>query len=140
MERNYNPPSSGPRGLGPLAVGTYTKIAGFYGPSEVLAGEVVDYRIEVKNLYSSQIYIALAGQYDSGQTFPKPDYAIVNPGATYNFIATVIMPGKDINLQIWSFYWSEPDWIQDDYDSALIRLKTLAPEFGSFGITQYNKV
>lgn len=143
MERNQNPPSSGPRGtrgLAPLAVGTYADIIAVYGPANAAYGDQVSISVVVMNLASYPIYIGVGGHYDTTGMNYSPEYAAVDAGGSYVFTASFSMPNKSITLDVWSWYWTGAEWVVDDHEAISIPLRTLAPEFRRFGVTQYNKV
>ena len=143
METRVNPPQAGPKVLGAkagLAAGAWTDIVAIYGPAEARYGEVVNIEVVVKNLASYGVYIALTGQYDGVNFSFSPDYAGVDPGATYSFTASFTMPNKNIKLDIWSFFWDGSSWIQDDYEYVYISLAAEpSPEFSGFAISDYSK-
>jgi hypothetical protein len=142
IDRHESSPVRGPGRVGQLAAiaaGAWTDIVGIYGPAQAALGELVSIRVDVKNLASYGIYIALTGQYDGVSLSFSPDYAGVDPGATYSFTASFTMPNKDIKLDIWSFFWTGTEWYQDDHEVVYISLKELTPEFYGFGITDYSK-
>ncbi|GAI62184.1 unnamed protein product [marine sediment metagenome] len=123
----YEAPPGGPSYIGQLAevaVGTYTSIEAIIAPAEASPGDLVTVEVRVKNLYTGTIYIATTGRYDSVDILPTEDYAIVDPGATRSFYFSFTMPNKDVELRVWSFFWTGEEWYQDDYsyiDIALTR-------------------
>ena len=138
-----SPPPAGPRGpryIAAIATGAYTDIIAVYGPAEAAYGDQVTIQVVIKNLAAYGIYISPTGRYDGVNISFSPDYAGVDPGGTYTFTASFTMPNKNITLDIWSYYWTGSEWYQDDHEAVSISLKTLASEFRSFGVSQYNKV
>lgn len=136
-------PAGAPRGRGliaALAAGAFTDIVAINGPVEALAGEKVTVQVVIKNTWTGGFYIASTGAYNGTSFTLSPDYAGVDPGATYSFTVSFTMPNKNITLDIWSFYWTGTEWHQDDHEAVTIKLKTLTPEFGSFGVQDYSKV
>lgn len=135
------PPIAGPRGIGQLVdigVGTYTDIVAIYGPAEAAYGETVNIQVVAKNLYTTGIYIAVTGQRDGVDMTFSPSYATVDPGKTYTFSASFSMPNKDIRLDVWTFYWTGTEWVEDDHEYVVIKLKAIPePEFAGFKITEY---
>jgi len=122
----YEAPPGGPSYIGQLAevaVGTYTEITEIIAPAEASPGDLVSIEIQVRNLYTSPIYIATTGRYDSVDILPTEDYAIVDPGATHSFYFSFTMPNNDIELRVWSFYWTGAEWYQDDYSYVDFALK-----------------
>lgn len=126
--------------IGALAAGSWTEITAIYGPSEAAYGDTVDIAAYVKNLGSYGFYIAANGQYNGTGFVMSPVSAGVDPGASQRFAYSFTMPNKDITLQVWSYYWTGSDWVEDDHKSVVITLKALpSPEFSGFGVTDYSK-
>ena len=130
-ERGYGlteaiqPPISGPRPIGQLAavaVGAYTDIVAIYGPAEAKAGETVNLQVDVRNLHTEAIYIAVTGRYNGTDIYSSPDYLNVGAGAIASFTLSFTMPSNDIRVDIWSLYWAEPEWYADDSGTASIAL------------------
>ena len=122
-----------------IAAGTYTKIVGIYGPSEAGAGETVNIDVAVKNTWTGSFYVTVTGRYDGANITPSVDYLNIGPGKTVHFYFDFTMPNKDITLDVWSFFWAEPKWIEDDHMTVDIDLATLEPAFRGFGVTDYSQ-
>lgn len=138
---NVPPPQAGPIVLGAVvdvAAGAWTDIVGVYGPAEAAPGDLVSIRVDVKNLASYGIYIAVTGVFDSTTLSFSPGYAGVDPGATYSFTASFTMPANAVTITVYSFYWTGSEWYQDDHAANSISVMT--PQFQGFSIAQYNKV
>jgi len=119
------PPAAGPNVIGQLAAiaaGYFTDIIDIIAPPEAAPGVLLTVRARVKNLYSTPIYIATTGSYNGVDISFSPDYAIVQPGAIYSFTYSFTMPNNDVRLHVWSFYWGEDAWYQDDYSYVDIAL------------------
>jgi len=117
------PPTAGPGPIGQLAaIGYYTDIVSIIAPSEAAYSDWVSVEVRVKNLADYAIYIAVTGRYNGVDIALSPEYATVDPGATYSFTHAFTMPNNDVRLEAWSFYWIEPDWYPDDYDYVDIAL------------------
>lgn len=126
----YEAPPSGPNYIGQLAevaVGAYTELEEIIAPVQAVPGDLVTVEVKVKNLYTSSTYIAVTGRYDSVDILPTEDYAIVDPGATRSFYFSFTMPPNDVELRVWSFYWTGEEWYQDDYSYVDIALEVIAP-------------
>lgn len=111
------PPVAGPGLIGALAgiaKGTYTQIVSITAPTSAVAGSLVSVVARVKNLASYAIYIAATGRYDGKDFAFKPEYANVGAGVTTSFTHSFVMPAKDVRVDVWSFYWTGTDWVQDD--------------------------
>lgn len=133
MEQYLTPPVSGPRGIGQLAaiaVGAYTEIVEIIAPSEAAAGDLVAVEVRVENTWTDSFYIGVSGSYDGVDIFFSPDYALVDPEATYTFTYSFTMPNNDIRLLLASWYWTGTEWYQDDYSYVDIALKAAAPPIG----------
>ncbi|MBA7695092.1 hypothetical protein ES703_103713 [subsurface metagenome] len=123
-----------------VAVGAYTDIVAIYGPAEAKAGETVNLQVDVRNLHTEAIYIAVTGRYNGTDIYSSPDYLNVGAGAIASFTLSFTMPSNDIRVDIWSLYWAEPEWYADDYSYVDIVLAVPPePEFSGFGITEYSK-
>ncbi|MBA7624297.1 hypothetical protein ES703_31704 [subsurface metagenome] len=117
MEATLTPPRAGPKALGSrvdLAAGAWTDIVSIIAPSEAAPGQTVDIQVKVKNLASFGFYIAVTAQHDGVDIPFSPEYANVDGYATHTFYGSFIMPNKGVRVTIWSFYWAEPQWYQDD--------------------------
>ena len=120
------PPIAGPGPIGQLAaiaVGAYTDIVSVIAPAEAAYGDWVSVEVRVKNLADYGIYIAVTGRHNGVDISFSPEYATVDPGATYSFTSSFRMPDSDIRLDVWSFFWTGTEWYQDDYDYVDIALK-----------------
>ena len=125
MEGDIQSPVSGPGPvgqIGAIAAGTYTDIIDIIAPAEAAYGEEVSVEVRVKNLHTSPIYIGTTARYNGVDIFPTEDYASVDPGATHSFYFNFIMPNNDVELHVWSFYWTVEEWYQDDSGIAYIAL------------------
>ena len=141
-EISESKPPRGPKGahfIAAIAAGAYTDIVAVYGPSEAAYGDQVTIQVDIKNLADYGIYIAATGRYNGTDIYFSPDYAGVDPGATYSFTVSFTMPNKDITLDVWSYYWDGSQWYQDDHQAVSIKLKVLTPQFSGFGISDYSK-
>lgn len=133
MEGYETPPMAGPGRIGQLAaiaVGTYTDIVDIIAPSEAASGDLVNIEVKVRNIWDSPFYISITGHYDGVDAYFSPDYALVEPGATYSFTYSFTMPDKGITFRVWCWYWTGTEWYQDDYDYVDIALKEVAPPVG----------
>jgi len=126
----YAAPPSGPSYIGQLAevaVGAYTEIEAIIAPAQATPGDLVTVEARVRNLHTGTIYIATTGRYDSVDILPTEDYATVDPGETRSFYFSFTMPPNDVELRVWSFYWTGDEWYQDDYSYVDIALVVVAP-------------
>lgn len=126
MEELTFPPTEGPRvrptiGLGSPA-GTYTEITQIIAPSEAAAGDLVTVEVTVRNLYSDILAARVGGYIDATEIWFSPDYAWIDPGATFSFTYSFTMPNNAVNIQVWSYYWTGTEWYDDDYGSVYIAL------------------
>lgn len=134
-------PLAGPGPIGHsvgIARGTYMEILSISAPASASPGDRVPVEVRVQSLYASPIYIAVTSRYNGIDLFFSPDYALVNTYAVQTFTASFIMPNNDVRLDVWSFYWLEPEWYQDDYGYIDIAVAAV-PEsaFRGFGISEY---
>ena len=127
-------------GVAEIAKGSYTDIVEIIAPAEVDSGDKVSIEVRVKNIGDYSFYIAVTGRYNGADIAFSPDYANVGAGATYSFTSSFTMPGNDVKVDVWSFYWTGSEWYQDDHNYVNIRLKALLePEFRGFGVNEYQK-
>ena len=112
--------------LADIALGAYTDIVSIIAPSQAAYGDEVAIEVRVRNIWIDSFYIAVTGRYNGVDVYFSPDYANVGAGATYSFTTSFTMPNKDVSLHIQSFFWSEPEWYQDDYDYVDIALAAAA--------------
>lgn len=125
MEGYETPPVAGPGRIGQLAAiaaGYYTDIINIITETQAAAGETVWVEIWVRNLHTAPIYIATTGRYNGVDLLFGPDYATVDAGAAYSFVSSFTMPNKDITIDVWSWYWTGTEWVQDDHSSVSIAL------------------
>ena len=118
MEGYETPPVAGPGPIGQLAavaIGAYTGIIEIIAPASASVGDIVSVEVRIKNLADHGIYIAPAARYNGTDLVFSPDYAGVDPGATYSFTSLFTMPNSDVRIEVWSFYWTGTEWYQDDY-------------------------
>jgi hypothetical protein len=140
----YQSPRAGPKVLGSVvrvAAGAWTDIISIIAPAEATPGDRVNIEVRVKNIGDFGFYIAVTAQQDGVDIAMTPDYAGVDPGATYSFYGSFTMPNKSVRLSVWSFFWTGTEWYQDDYEYKDIAVAVVGPpEFQGFAINQYNKV
>ncbi|GAI67797.1 unnamed protein product [marine sediment metagenome] len=126
----YEAPPSGRPYIGRLAevaVGAYTSIDAIIAPASASAGDLITIEVRVRNLHTGAIYIATTGRYNGVDILPTEDYAIVDPGATHSFYFSFSMPDNDVELRVWSWYWTGTEWYQDDYSYVDIALEEEIP-------------
>ncbi|GAI59454.1 unnamed protein product [marine sediment metagenome] len=130
MENYVQPPTSSPRPIGLLATiakGTNTEIVEIVAPSSAVAGDLVTVEVRLKNTFWDWLWLAVTGElfYYNGSGFSfSPEYAAVDPGETYSFTYSFIMPSNDVWIDVWSWYSDGTKWIYDDYRLAFIALTT----------------
>lgn len=130
----------GSRRIAAIAAGAYTDIVSIYGPAEAVSGEKVTLQIVIRNLLDYGFYIAATVDISGVTVTVSPDYAGVDPGATATFSASFFMPNKDITVDVWSWFYTGTDWVSDDHEAVVIKVKALpSPEFSTFGVTDYSK-
>ena len=141
MEGYETPPVAGPGPIGQLAaiaVGAWTDIVDIIAPASAAYGDRVNVEVKIRNLATFGIYIAPTGRYNGVDLAFSPEYAAVGAGETHSFTTWFTMPNHDVRVYVWSFYWVEPDWYQDDYGYVDIALEAVPePQFRGFGVTEY---
>jgi plastocyanin len=109
-------------------------------PSSVSAGEQVTVDVSVKNVSSSDQYIAVTAVYNS-TSFPfQFDYLLVSPGQTVTFRGVFTMPSENVRVTAWSWYWDGSSWVQDDQITKDIALAVSTPQVSEFQILDFSKV
>ena len=119
MEGYTPPPVAGPKSIGQLAaiaIGEYIDIVDIIAPPEAAYGDLVSVEVQVRNLHTGPIYIAVTGRYNGIDISFSPEYASVDAWATYSFACSFYMPNHDVRLEVWSWYWTGTEWYQDDHD------------------------
>ena len=107
-------------------------------PSSAPAGETVIVDVSVKNISSTDKYIAVTGVFDSTNLSWQFDYLLVSPGQTIVMRGWFTMPSKNVRVTAGGWYWDGSKWVQDDTVYVDIALAVLTPEFAGFGITDYS--
>jgi hypothetical protein len=109
-------------------------------PSSVAAGEQVIVDVSVKNISSSDQYIAVTAVYNS-TSFPfQFDYLLVSSGQTVVFRGVFAMPSENARVTAWSWSWDGSNWVQDDQMTKDIALAVLSPQISEFQILDFSKV
>ena len=109
-------------------------------PSSVSASEQVTVDVSVKNVSSSDQYIAVTAVYNS-TSFPfQFDYLLVSPGQTVVFRGVFTMPSENVNVTAWSWSWDGSIWVQDDTITKDIALAVSTPQVSEFQILDFSKV
>jgi len=94
----------------------YADIIKVDAPSSAIDGTTVIVDVSVKNIGSSDQYLAVTAVYDS-TSFPfQFDYLLVSPGQTVIFRGWFIMPSGNVRVTAWSWYWDGSEWVQDGPD------------------------
>ncbi len=108
--------------IGAIAIGAYTEIVSIIAPSAAAYGDLVTVEVRVRNLYSDYLAVKVGGYLDATEIWFSPDYAWIDPGATYSFTYSFTMPNNAVTLHLWSYYWTGEEWYADDYSSVYIAL------------------
>ena len=117
----------------------YADIIKIEAPTSAIEGATVIVDVSVKNIASSDQYLAVTAVFDS-TSFPfQFDYLLVSPGQTVIFRGWFTMPSKNIRVTAWSWYWDGSDWVQDDRYEKQISLSQATSEFGSIEIIRYER-
>lgn len=122
-----------------LGTGAYTDIVGIDAPGSAVAGQVVSITIRIKNNYSSVIGIMAGGALEYGVT-PWPTislsgYKNVNPGATESYVGSFTMPGKDIVIHAYSYYYTTTQgWYFDDERTIKVTFTIEQPVFSNLSV------
>jgi hypothetical protein len=109
-------------------------------PSSVAAGEQVIVDVSVKNISSSDQYVAVTAVYNS-TSFPfQFDYLLVSPGQTVVFRGVFTMPSENVRVTAWSWSWDGSQWVQDDQMTKDIAVAVSTPQVSEFQILDFSKV
>ncbi len=124
----------------------YADILSVEVPAEAKAGEIVDVRVEIKNLYSAVISIKTSAivfvntDAYASVTFPT-EYVNLDPGHKYQFWGYFTMPSNDVWVHAVSYwYGADGHWHIDDTMDKDIKLAELVPGFSEFAISSFSKV
>lgn len=141
MEGVMNPPERGPLGR-PAGVGaaTVAQITNVSAPASALPGDQPIVDVSVKNISSTDKYIAVTGQLDSTGLSWQFDYLLVSPGQTVVMRGWFTMPNNAVRVNLWSWWWDGSKWVVDDMRTINIALGAVTPQFRGFGIADYSKV
>jgi len=118
----------------------YADIIKVDAPTSASAGDQVSVDVSVKNISSSDQYIAVTGAFDSTSIPFQFDYLLVSPQETVIFHGWFTMPSKSVRVTVWSWYWDGSKWVQDDQMTRDIALVTLTPQVSEFKIADFYKV
>ena len=111
-----------------VAAGIWTDIISITAPVEAAYGDLVDVEVRVRNTYDLRyFYLAVNGRYNGVDISFSPESIYASPGGTYTFTTSFTMPNKDVRIDIWSWYWWEGEWYDDDYGYVNVAL-TVVPE------------
>ena len=117
----------------------YADIIKIEVPSSAIEGATVIVDVSVKNIASSDQYLAVTAVFDS-TSFPfQFDYLLVSPGQTVIFRGSFTMPSKSVTITAWSWYWDGSDWVQDDLYEKQVNMDQAISEFGSIEIIRYER-
>lgn len=92
----------------------YTQIVGIIAPSSATYGQTVNVEVKVKNIYSVPFFITVTGAVNGGKLYFGNETKYIAAGETKSFYDSFTMPGKNIRLWVWSWWFLSPDWIEDD--------------------------
>jgi len=117
----------------------YADIIKIEAPTSAIEGATVIVDVSVKNIASSDQYLAVTAVFDS-TSFPfQFDYLLVSPGQTVTFRGWFTMPSKNVRVTAWSWYWDGSDWVQDDQVTKDIAVAAAVAEFSNAAITKYER-
>lgn len=119
----------------------YAQIVEIIVPDQASPGDLVNVTVRIKNLYSDLMGIKVASipEFDYSLGFAV-DTANVNPGETYSFYGSFIMPDRAVYVHAYSFwYGSDANWYQDDAISKLVNLAAVPanPQISGFQIADF---
>lgn len=114
----------------PVGAGAYTEITGIDAPSIAAPEAVVSITVRIKNTYYSAIGMMVGGALEYGVSpWPSINFpdSIKNPdaGVIESFLGSFVMPDKDVNIYVYSYYYTKPGW---NFDDSLTRKVTVGVE------------
>ncbi len=118
----------------------YADIIKIDTPSSASAGEQVTVDVSVKNISSSDQYMAVTGVFDSTSIPFQFDYLLVSPQQTVIFRGSFTMPSSNVRVTVWNWYWDGSTWVYDDQATKDIALAALTPQISEFKIADFYKV
>lgn len=93
----------------------YTEITEIIAPASAVLGDTVDVEVKVKNLCTFDITISITGKSDETILSFGPSYSKVASGQVRSYMASFVMPNKDVEVSVGSFFWGVDDeWHSDD--------------------------
>ena len=116
---------------------TYADIVVVYAPDMASPGDTVPVSVNVQNIYTATIWIAVTAVVDGVDINFTPANELVDPGWIQLFSGSFTMPNKNVTLTIWSWYFDGMDFIHDDTEIKTVSLPT--PQITEFGIPSYIK-
>lgn len=107
----------------------YTDLIKIEHPAEAEAGSVVTIQVYIKNQHSEAIYIApLAVVNEILQVAFTVEYCRAEPGITYYFTGTFIMPNTHAVIRADSMYWGvDEQWHKEDFQTRTVMLAGVIP-------------
>ena len=124
----------------------YADVVEIVAPTQAVPGSRVDITVKIKNTYSGTISILVGGALEYGLSpwpgidFPE-QWANVNPGATYSFFSSFIMPAARVTVHAYSYwYCSDDTWYFDDELTKVINLHELTPQISDFKILDFARI
>ena len=123
----------------------YAEIVAVDAPEAAAQGETVDIAIRVKNTYSATISIRVAAGLVC-EVEPAPEISFdeyganIEAGAVYAFNGHFVMPGCDVDIYSWSFwYGADGHWHTDDFVIKTVSNATPSVKFEGFAVTSIVK-
>lgn len=114
----------------------YADIVGITAPDEAVEGNIVSIAVQIKNTFSAPIGIKVVGvpEYEGLPPALYINFPIqsvnVNPGSTYSFSGSFVMPGKDVTIHVYSYWYGADDlWHLDDQMTKTVDLTEARYEF-----------
>lgn len=101
-------------------MGFATKIANLRVPASARYGDIVDIYIDVTNIYSDVITVTVSGRVGSQEL--RNIWVDLAKGGNVTFQQTFTMSNGDARVEVWSWYLSAGQAIQDDYATRTVQL------------------
>ena len=102
-------------------------------PSSAPADQQIIVDVSVKNISTSDQYIAVTAAFYSTSIPFQFDYLLVAPGQTVVMRGWFTMPGRSVQVKVYSSYWTGSEWAQDDEATVDISLAGPFSELAAAG-------
>jgi hypothetical protein len=100
----------------------FAKITNVQIPSTAKAGDQVIVDVSVTNIGFSDWTIGMTALVNGANLPFQFDWVTVPSGGTVIFRGYFTMPPQAATVQLWTFFWDNLEWVQDDYAEKVVQL------------------